>query len=129
MAIHLEKRQLKKLGIEIPDTESKYKAKKVLVDGRTYASQKEADRHCELEMLQRAGLISELREQVRFELIPKQYDDAGKIIERACDYIADFVYVENGKTVVEDTKGCKTKEYIIKRKLMLYRYGIRIREI
>ena len=43
-------------------------------------------------------------------------------------YVADFVYEDNGDTVVEDTKGMRTKEYVIKRKLMLYRYGIRIKE-
>lgn len=80
-------------------------------------------------MLQKSGEISELREQVPFELIPKQYDDNGKVCEHACKYIADFVYTQNGETVVEDTKGLKTEVYKIKRKLMLFRYGIRIKEI
>lgn len=129
MTIRLDNRQLKKLGIDVPSAENKYKAQKITVDGKTYASLKEAHRHCELVMLQKAGIITELQEQVVFELIPKQYDESGKLLERACKYIADFVYTENGKTVVEDAKGLKTEVYKIKRKLMLFRYGIRIREV
>ena len=53
----------------------------------------------------------------------------GKLLERECAYIADFVYTENGKIVVEDTKGLRTKDYIIKRKLMLYVHNIRVREV
>ena len=91
-------------------------------------------------MWQRAGVISNLREQVSFELIPAQYGECGTdlkgkpvrvCIEKACKYIADFVYTDNetGQTIVEDTKGVRTKEYIIKRKLMLYLHGIRIKEV
>lgn len=103
-----------------------------------YDSRKEHRRANELRLLQRAGLISNLREQVRFELIPAQYGACGKdfkgretrvLLERPCSYIADFVYTDSsGNTVVEDTKGVRTKEYIIKRKLMLHVHGIRITE-
>ena len=80
-------------------------------------------------MLQRCGLISELREQVRFELIPAQFDASGHCLERSCSYIADFVYLDkNGVQVVEDTKGVRTDVYRIKRKLMLLKYGISIHE-
>lgn len=80
--------------------------------------------------MERGGLISDLKEQVKYELIPKQYVD-GKLVERAVTYIADFVYLDNrtGRVVVEDTKGFKTKDYIIKRKLLLKVYGLRIQEI
>ena len=108
---------------------SKYNAQKTTVDGITYDSCKEAVRAQELRLLLRAGVISNLREQVPYELIPAQKNEYGKVIERAVVYKADFVYDEKGKTVVEDTKGVRTKEYIIKRKLMLYEYGIRIREV
>lgn len=94
-------------------------------DGITHDSVKEANRWCELKLLERAGRISDLRRQVKFELIPKQEG------ERAVYYIADFVYNENGKKVVEDvkSKGTKKKEsYIIKRKLMLWVHGIKIKE-
>lgn len=77
-----------------------------------------------------AGLISNLQEQVPYTLIPSQRNSEGRVIERACKYIADFVYTDaNGNKVVEDTKGYRTKEYIIKRKLMLYVHGIVISEI
>ena len=131
---------------------SKYRNRKVTVGGVTYASQKEYDRWLELNYLQRTGKITDLEYQVKFELIPAQYrtvetgerykksDKARGIragdlktkevcVERACVYIADFVYKEDGRQVVEDTKGMRTDEYIIKRKLMLWRYGIKIREV
>lgn len=106
----------------------------------THASKKEHNRATQLRLLLRAGLISNLREQVPFVLIPAQYSDSdtchkGKqarvLLERSCRYIADFVYtdLETGKTIVEDTKGYRTKEYIIKRKLMLFIHGIHIHEI
>jgi hypothetical protein len=87
---------------------------------------KEANRWCELKMLEKAGLIKDLQRQVKFELIPKQDG------ERAVHYVADFVYVEDGKKIVEDVKSAvtkKNKEYVIKRKLLLWRHGIRIKEI
>lgn len=97
----------------------------------THASKKEHGRAGELWIKLRAGLISNLREQVRYELIPPQSDSEGNRLEKPCAYVADFVYTDNatGQTVVEDTKGVRTKEYIIKRKLMLWVHGIRIKEI
>ena len=92
----------------------------------------------ELRILEKAGQITGLRRQVRFLLIPEQREPdtvgpkggvkKGKVLERAVYYVADFVYEEVGGTVVEDAKGMRTKDYIIKRKLMLERHGIRIRE-
>ena len=107
---------------------SKYRNKKVVVDGIVFDSKKEARRYTELLLLERAGAIRELRRQVKFELIPSQRYD-GKVVERPCSYVADFVYREKGNLIVEDTKGLKTRDYIIKRKLMLYLCGIRIREV
>lgn len=104
---------------------SKYHAKKV----GGHASKKEHNRANQLKLMQRAGVISGLREQVSYEVIPAQRDSAGKLLEHACRYVADFVYYnENGELVVEDTKGFKTPEYKIKRKLMLLVHGIRIKE-
>lgn len=119
---------------------NKYRNRKVSRYGKTFDSMKEARRYAELMLLEKAGEISELRTQVRFVLIPTQYEQKwdsrlnvtvkGKLIERECSYVADFVYRDkDGLTVVEDTKGYKTKDYIIKRKLLLFRYGIRIREV
>lgn len=107
---------------------SKYKARKTSVDGIVFDSIREANRWQELRLLERAGKISNLQRQVKFVLIPKQVRDK-KVIERECSYIADFVYCENGETVVEDTKGMRTRDYIIKRKLMLFNHNIRIREV
>lgn len=107
---------------------SKYRSRKITRDGMTFDSVKEYKRFQELALLERAGQVSDLKRQVKFELIPSQRIN-GKVVERPCTYIADFVYFENGQKVVEDTKGFKTKDYIIKRKLMLYVHGIRIKEV
>lgn len=80
-----------------------------------------------MHLLERAGVIADLKRQVKFELIPSQRVD-GKVVERPCTYVADFVYQEGGKTVVEDVKGYKTPDYRIKKKLLLYIHGIQIRE-
>ena len=105
---------------------NKYNAKRT----GTHASQKEHGRAGELKLMVAAGLISELKEQVPFVLIPAQRDEEGNLLERACSYIADFVYRDsNGNMVVEDTKGFRTPEYKLKRKLMLSVHGIRIKEI
>lgn len=106
----------------------KYGNRKIIRDGIEFDSIKECQRYCELKLMQRAGVISDLKMQVPFELIPAQRID-GKVVERAVNYIADFVYQEKGQTVVEDTKGFKTKDYILKRKLMLWVHNIRIREV
>lgn len=109
----------------------KYGNRKIIRDGIEFDSIKECQRYCELMLMQRAGVISDLQTQVKFELLPSQkveFPD-GVAKERSVTYIADFVYKQNGLTVVEDTKGYKTPEYIIKRKLMLYIHNIRIREI
>lgn len=102
---------------------SKYNSRKTVIDGIKFDSVKEANRYAELKLMERAGLISHLQRQVKFELIPK----CGK--ERSSTYIADFVYQENGSTVVEDVKGVKTPEYILKRKLMNWVHDIQIKEI
>lgn len=108
---------------------NKYHAKKVTVGGETFDSRHEYERWCELKLMARGNAILHLRRQVPFQLIPAQYDENGKLLERNVRYIADFVYVKDGKAVVEDAKGVKTPEYIIKRKLMLERYGIQIKEV
>lgn len=102
---------------------SKYGNRKIKApDGEVFDSVKEFHRWGVLKLLQRAGKISDLKRQVKYELIPKQDG------ERACYYVADFVYQEDGKLVVEDTKGFKTDAYKMKRKLMLWVHGIRIKE-
>lgn len=109
---------------------NKYHAKKIFADGQSFDSRKEYRRWCELKLVERAGEIGNLQRQVRFHLLPAQYDErTGKCIERAVDYIADFVYETDGFLVVEDVKGLKTRDYVLKRKMMLYMHGIRIQEV
>ena len=107
---------------------SKYKSNKIENRFGKFDSKKEFNRFLILQDMEKHGEISDLQRQAKFELIPSQKDGSGKVIERPVNYKADFVYTENGKQVVEDVKGLKTKEYIIKRKLMLYLKGIRIVE-
>jgi hypothetical protein len=108
---------------------SKYKNKKTVCGGITFDSMAEAKRYEYLSMLERSGHISGLTMQVEFVLIPKLIKEDGRC-ERAVKYKADFVY-SNGTigVIVEDVKGFITKDYIIKRKLMLEKHGITIREI
>lgn len=122
---------------------SKYHNRKISVDGITFDSRREYNRYRELKLLERAGEIHGLELQKKYVLIPAQYEtverygkngqrlkNGKKCIEKECAYKADFVYFKrNGVFVVEDTKGMRTKEYIIKRKLMLYIHGIRIKEV
>ena len=109
----------------------KYGNRKVTNEDGTFDSVKEFSRWQELKLMERAGEIYELRRQVPYVLIPAQRDENGKLIEREVKYIADFTYRERcgNRLVVEDTKGLKTREYILKRKMMLYRHGIRIQEV
>lgn len=123
---------------------SKYHAKKVTVNGITYDSKKEASRHAELLLLERGGAITDLRRQVQFILLPAHYEayerygkkgqrlkDGRRCVERAVFYVADFTYKQDGKLVVEDVKSpaTRTKDYILKRKMMLHINGIKIREV
>lgn len=121
---------------------SKYGNTKITYGNETFDSKKELNRYLELQLLQRGNAISNLQRQVEYLLIPNQYKtiektlkngsikQEQKLIERKCSYIADFVYVDgNGNTIVEDVKGIRTKEYIIKRKLMLFKFNIEIKEI
>lgn len=108
---------------------NKYGNTKVSRYGRTFDSKHEAGRYAELKLLERAGKISDLKTQVAYLLIPAQYDEKHRCIERKASYIADFVYVQDGKIVVEDAKGVKTDVYKLKKKMMLYFHGIRIKEV
>lgn len=106
----------------------KYGAKKALRGAIVFASQAEARRYDTLSLLERAGQISGLTLQEKFELVPPQIIDGKK--ERAVSYVADFSYYDqSGKKIVEDVKGMKTREYILKRKLLHYRYGVAVKEV
>ena len=102
---------------------------------------KEYRRYLDLILMEKEGLIKDLQRQVKYLLIPAQREPdsvgkrgavkKGKLIEREVAYFADFVYTDTatGETVVEDTKGMRTTDYILKRKMMLFFHGIRIKEI
>lgn len=118
----------------------KYRNKKIEADGMTFDSKKEYKRWCELNLLLKSGEITELERQVKIPLIPTQREPdiigkrggvkKGKVIEHEISYIADFVYKDkDGKLVVEDTKGFRTKEYVLKRKMLLFLWGIKITEL
>lgn len=127
----------------------KYKNKKIMVNGIQFDSKKEAKRYQELKLMEDAGMISRLERQVEFVLIPEQREfnareiytkgpkkgsfKPGKLLERKLVYIADFVYMKDGKVIVEDVKGYRDggayRVFVIKRKLMLYRFGLKVVEI
>lgn len=102
---------------------AKYGNRKTQIDGITFDSKREAHRYVELRRMSEAGIIEDLRLQVPFEVIPA----CGS--ERPTKYIADFVFNQDGKQVVMDAKGHKTREYVLKRKLLLWRFGIKIVEV
>ena len=119
----------------------KYKNNKIVFNGASFDSMKEYWRYLELKHMQEEGKITDLQRQVKYILIPAQREPdtvgkrggikKGRLLEREVAYYADFVYrlTDGGVLVVEDTKGMRTTEYIIKRKLMLYMHKIRIKEV
>ena len=107
----------------------KYGNNKITIDGIRFDSKREAQRWQELRLMERAGRITDLRRQVKFVLIPSQRGEDGKVIEKQVTYIADFVYLKDGKTVVEDSKGYRTEVYRLKKKMMLYFFHVRIQEV
>lgn len=109
---------------------SKYGAKKTQIDSITFSSKAEAKRYAELKMLERAGHITKLELQPKFELAPSvKYTGAARA-KPALRYVADFRYVDHlGNTIVEDAKGFKTEAYQIKRHLMLALLGIEVVEV
>ena len=103
------------------DMQNKYHNRKTVVDGIVFDSKAEASRYGTLKLFSRAGLITDLQLQVPFLIVVNG--------QKICKYIADFVYTEEGRQVVEDVKGVRTREYIIKRKLMAAVFGIKITEV
>jgi hypothetical protein len=94
----------------------KYGNTKTVIDNFKFDSKKEAHRYIDLKLMAQAGLITDLKLQHKFNLIPSQKGGIRK--ELPVSYVADFVYTKDGKTIIEDCKGVKTIQYIIKRKLM-----------
>lgn len=111
---------------------NKYLNKKVVVDNMTFDSKKEAKRYKMLKLLEKSGEIKELKRQVRFKLIDSMTAPSGTKY-RPTYYIADFEYFDKKNNyIVEDVKSDYTRKnplYIIKKKLMLEKYNIEIKEI
>lgn len=117
LILYTDKGTKSEMSCIIKKARNKYRNKKVQVDDITFDSRKEADRYLYLKELLDTRQISDLELQKKFELVPKQKD------ERAVYYVADFYYkTSDGQQIVEDTKGWKTPEYIIKRKLFKFLY-------
>lgn len=110
----------------------KYHSRRITIGGETFDSKREYQRYLQLQELETAGEIAELERQRKFVLLPSQRDpETGKTLERPVVYIADFAYrtIPWNVLVVEDAKGVRTPDYVIKRKLMLYIHGIRVKEV
>ena len=127
-------------GFNIPKKGNKYKNEKVEFGGIKFDSKRERDRYMVLKDAERRGVISELKCQPKFTLIPAQYHEEAKQLKtkvkmvKKCDFLAitytgDFQYVKDGKVVVEDVKGMVTPEYKLKEKMMAYFHHIIIRRI
>ena len=122
---------------------SKYGNRITYVDGIKFDSRKEAQYYIYLRELERKGQITDLRLQVKFEIIPAVYEDAvihlktkdktvRKLAQSATHYIADFVFVQDGKEVVVDVKSEATRRkdaYVLKKKMMRAYLGIKIEEV
>ena len=130
-------------GFTAPKKDNKYKNEKVEFDGIKFDSKRERDRYMVLKDAERRGVISELKCQPIFELMPAIYHDEvkhlktkDKIIKR-CDQLAityrgDFQYMKDGNLVVEDCKISKyliPKEYVLKEKMMFAVHGIKIKRV
>lgn len=108
---------------------TKYGNEITYFDGKRFDSKAEARRYIVLKEMEKAGQISDLKMQVSFDLLPAQEIDGKR--ERPVRYIADFTYIKNGQLVIEDVKSAptKTKEFVLKRKMMMFFHKAIVREI
>lgn len=111
-------------AVELPK-KNKFGNRRTTIDGITFASKREAERWCDLRLMEKAGVIADLERQVPLELVPKTDK------HRARYYVADFVYTDcaTGEKVYEDSKGAITQIYSLKKSIVYWRYGIDIREV
>lgn len=117
---NIQKQVRSKYGV----SNSKYNAQKTELDGICFDSKFESQHYAELKLLERGGVIHDLKLQPRFLLQDSFMYHGHKL--RKIEYVADFQYKQDGKIIVEDTKGYRTEEYKIKRKLFLYKYGDKV---
>ena len=109
---------------------TKYRNQRTEIDGIKFDSKGEANRWCELKLMEKAGQITNLRRQIAWELIPNQYavvEGRRKCVERRVTYVADFVYQRGEELIVEDYKGIETEAFKIKKKMMRWLFGIEVR--
>ena len=106
---------------------NKYKNKKITINNITFDSKKESLRYQQLKLLERARVISNLELQKKY-ILQDKFELNGKKY-REISYVADFVYIQDGKTIVEDTKGFRTEVYKLKKKMFMYKYKMEIKEI
>jgi len=118
LPLHLQAQAKAKLNQY--EKKSKYNAVKTEIDGITFDSKIESKRFANLKLLERAGVIENLKLQPRF-LLQEGFTYNGHK-ERKIEYVADFQYERDGQTIVEDVKGQRTEVYKLKRKLFLYKY-------
>lgn len=113
------------------EKQNKYRNKKTTYDGITFDSKKEANHYLALKQMKKLGIIKDLKLQVKFELQPS-FKYNGETI-RSINYYADFTYIQDNKLIVEDVKSAATRKdkvYIIKKKMLLYKYkDIEFREV
>ena len=107
----------------------KYRNKPCTVGAEKYRSKRERDAHIQLLLMQKAGLISDLRREVPFVLAPPVKFSGDKRAKPALRYVADFTAMRNGAFCVFDAKGVRTAAYKIKRHLMMTVHGIEVQEL
>lgn len=105
----------------------KYNAQPTEIDGHVFPSQREARRYGELKLLQQAGEISRLEIQPQF---PLMVTNPAGILVTVARYSADFKYIRDGATVIEDAKGFRTNTaYLLRKRLVEAQYGVSIVEV
>ena len=119
--LRMSSQDFRKMMTPSKATGSKYHAQKTVVGDTTYDSKKEAKRAQELHYMERSGTIKDLQEQVRFILQEEYVNNEGKKV-RPISYVADFVYEQKGQKIVEDSKGFRTKEFVLKKKIFMYKF-------
>lgn len=123
---------------------SKYHARPVTIDGIWFPSTREGEYYLLYKEMEAKGEISDLKRQVPYILLPEiseEYDEVvhlktkdktvhkKRVIQKVTRYIADFVFTKDGEEVIVDVKGKRTKEYELKKKMMLSLLGKRITEV
>ena len=117
----ISNKRAQELGLSSTQKTSKYRSRKVTVDDIVFDSKKEALKYEELKLLKRAGEITEFELQPKF-VLQEGFRHKGKAI-RPITYTADFkITYPDGRIVILDTKGVRTQQYVLRKKMLLYKY-------